>query len=525
MGHAPNTPNMTSAAETVQAIQKALEPYVRPREEAEHIRRVLALNLQSCHENGPQHGPLALVEAECTLKSTDARGLQRDYLKAMHANIKAQREFESASQKQTEDEKKAARPSSLNDTSRLEEHLTAIKLRRKQDRLQVVGRYMDLLGQKPAASPDFLQPDKVFKNASRLPDVPKAVVSGFTVDKHSAKTDLKALVDRLEKAVLRSKLLLRKEEQLLEEVKKRSTASPGKISDDAKLAALHTTRNELISWMETELGKASAIEELPGEEAEGGGKGETKADKATMDEQFSLIKQRYDNYVAARGTLIQLVAQSPQPSMKPPEDPASSAHSEPTPPVPSTHLITPYIENLLSIAREQKASIAQKSHLNGVLAKQAEETGRALARLAEESQLLPDHPSRGHHRRHGDNMPDNSDHEVTSRVLPWVSAADSAKLATLEAVAEKIEEGQVALEGSNKHLVEIDQLLGRNVVAGDDSTEGDTTEDDIWLAETQTPRKGSKEPPRVDAPKERRDVWSLIDGSLGLINAEDSPHK
>lgn len=516
---------MTSAAETVQAIQKALAPYVRPREEAEHIRRVLALNLQSCHENGPQHEPLALVEAECTLKSTDARGLQRDYLKALHANIKAQREHESASQKQTENETKAARPSSLNDAGRLEEHLTAIKLRRKQDRLQTMGRCLDVLGQKPAASPGFLQPEEIFKGTNRLPDVPKAVVSGFTVDKESAKSDLKALVNRLEKAVLRSKLLLKKEEMLLEEVKSRSTASPGNINNGAKLAALNATRNELISWMETELGKASAVEEFPAEEAEGGGGAEAKVEQVTMDEQLALIKEKYASYVYARKSLIHLVAQSPQPSIKPPQDAVGPAQSESAPSAPYTHLITPYIENLLSIAHKQKASIIQKSHMTSVLAKQMEETGRALSRLAEESQLLPNHPAQRRQGGHGGDLPDKGEHEITSRVLPWVSAADSAKLATLEAVAEKIEEGQVALEGSTRHLVEIDQLLGRNPVAREESVDGDVTEDDIWLAETQTPRKGPMAPPRTEAAVERRDVWSLLDGSLGLINAEDSPHK
>lgn len=489
------------------------------------MRRVLALNLQSCHENGPQHEPLALVEAECTLKSTDARGLQRDYLKALHAAIKAQREYESTSQKQTENETKAAQASGLNDGSRLEQHLAAIKLRRKQDRLQTLGNYLDLLGQKAAASPDFVQPEEVFKGTRRLPDVPKTVMSGFTVDNDSAKSDLKALVDRLEKAVLRSKLLLKKEEQLLEEVKSRSTATPGSISDGAKLAALNATRNELISWMETELGKASAADEFPAQEAEEGGRAEAKADKVTTEEQLALIKERYASYISARKALIHLIAQSPKLSIKPPEKAPGLAESESAPPAPSTHLITPYIKNLLSIAHEQKASLAQKSHLNGVLAKQTEETSKALSRLAEESQLLPDHPTRRRNGGHGGGLPDKSDHEITSLAIPWVSAADSAKLATLEAVAEKIEEGQITLEGSTKYLAEIDQLLGRNIVIQDESANGDATEDDIWLAETQTPRKGSKAPPKSDAAAEHRDVWSLLDGNLGLINADDSPRR
>ncbi len=44
----------------------------------------------------------------------------------------------------------------------------------------------------------------------------------------------------------------------------------------------------------------------------------------------------------------------------------------------------------------------------------------------------------------------------------WVFAADSAKIATLESVAEKVEEGQLALEDSMKILGEVDRLLGRS---------------------------------------------------------------
>lgn len=516
---------MSPAAETVQTIQEALEPYIRPREEAERIRRVLALNLRSCHEKGPQNGPLALAEPDCTIKTTDVRGLQRDYLKALHANICAQREYESVSQQQAGHETKGAKADGLTDAGPLEDQLASLMVRRKQKRLKAVEKYLDLLGQKPAASPEFLQPEEMFRGAPPLPDVPKTVVSSFTVDSTSTKTDLNALVDRLEKAVLRSKLLLKKEEQLLEQVKARTKVSPGKISDGAKLAALNAVRNELITWMETELGKASAVEEPAPEDAQRDG---VKVDKAHMDRQFALIKDKYADYVAARKNLLQLVAQSPQPSIRPPEeDTRSAARSEPPPPAPSTHLITPYIANLLSIAHEQKASIMQKSHLSSVLAKQTEGSGKALTRLAEESQLLPEHPIRRRQERFGGDALSKRGQEITTRVQPWVSAADAAKLATLEAVAVPIEKSQVALESSTKHLAEIDQLLGGNVGIADESVDGDSTADDIWLAETQTPKKGSEAPVRAKGHtfKEPKDVWSLLDGNLGLINAEDSPRR
>lgn len=517
----------SAAAENVQTIQKALGPYVRPREEAEHIRRILALNLRSCHENGPQHGPLALADSDCTLKSTDARGLQRDYLKALHANIKAQRDYESVSQTQTAKEtRSSASGSSLYDASPLEEHITMTKLKKKQERLQAVEKYLDILGDKPAASPEFLQPEVIFKGAARLPDVPKTVVSSFTVDNTSAKTDLKALVDRLEKAVLRSKLLLKKEELLLDEVKSRSTTSPAKVSDGAKFAALQATKNEMIAWMETELGKAGPGDENM--EAEGMsdyGRDEPNLGKSAIEDQVALIKDKYASYVAARKALIQLVAQSPQPSTNTPNETHKSALLEQAAPAPSTHLITPYIASLLAVAHEQKALIAQKSHLSNVVARQMEDSARALRRLAEESQILPDNFTQRRNDNLGGSSSDQLGHEVTSRVQPWVYAADNAKLATLEAVAEKIEEGQIALERSTRHIGEIDQLLGRTSAQGGDEGE-DTMMEDMWLAETQSPQKGRTSiKPKDEAGKEPKDVWMTLDGNLGLINPDDSPRR
>lgn len=520
-----------SARETVERIQTALEPHVRSREEVSHIRRVLSLHLLSSYENGPQTGALALSSAECTIKSTaGVRGLQRDYLKALYANVKAKQDQEAVRQAGQEGSTATAR--TPDDSGRLEEHITSIKLKRKQERLQAVEKYLELLAQKPAASPEFVRPEEIFKNSNRLPEVPKTVVSGFAVNNDSTKTDLKALVDRLEKAVLRSKLLLKKEEQLLEEVRSRPTATRGTMSDGSKLAALSATRNELIAWMEAELGKASRLDDLQYEEADE--EQRTTADKSHVHEQLAIVKGKYTEYVAARKTLVQLAQQPTQPEIEMKARPENTFHSpsEVAHTAPSTYLITPYIEALIQVGLKQRGSIVQKSHINTVLAKQTEETIRALDRLTEESQLIPGHAMPGVARPKkgpGGDLPRNDTEKLSDRVQPWIFASDTAKLATLEAVAEKIEEGQVALEKSTRSLAEINQLLGRNVNPGGESTEEDTTMDDIWLAESAPPRKGPTPKAHVrnksNMSKEKEDIWSTLDGSVGLISADDSPRK
>ncbi|POS70198.1 hypothetical protein DHEL01_v211411 [Diaporthe helianthi] len=519
------------ARETVESIQAALEPRVRLREEMSHIRRVLALHLLSSYENGPETGALALLGPDCIINSTTGvRGVQRDYLKALHANIKAKQDQEVV--RQAVQEGRPPRISATGNATRLEEHVTSIKLERKRARLQAVEKYLEALAQKPAAAPEFVQREEIFKDGHRLPDVPKTVVSGFAVNNGSAKPDLEALVDRLEKAVLRSKLLLKKEEQLLEDVRSRSTSTPETITEGSKLVALSATRNELIGWMEAELGKASHLDDP--QQSERDGKQQPVPDRGHVHEQLAAVKDKYTKYVAARKSLAQLVQQPTQTvEMKVPSRNTSDTQRVVARTTLSAHLIMPYIEGLVQVGQAQRSYIAQKSHINAVFAKQTGESIRAVVRLSKESQVIPEHPVPGAARVKtglGTNPSSNHVDKLSDHVQPWVSAADTAKLATLEAVAEKIEQGQVALENSTRFLAEIDQLLGRNTITGGDPmTDEDTTIDDIWLAESLSPRNGPTSKAHAknksNVVKEKQDIWSTLDGSVGLINAEDSPRK
>ena len=479
------------------------------------------MHLKSCLSNDLTVAPLALADSTNTpAPSREARGLQREYLKALSANIKAQKDYEAVSKIPAHDSSSLSITSS-SASDRIEEHLNTVKLQKKHAKLQTVDRYLELLSQKPAASQDFLQPDEVFKHSAPLPEVPKEVVSGFTVDKGLTTTDLNLLNDRLEKAVLRAKLLLRKEEEFLEAVKSRSVAEPGNVSDTTKVAALNATRNELINWIEMELGKASTGDES--ELMEDIVNTRTKMNKVSIDDQVVSIKDRYAQYLLARKSLLQLIGQNTQTLLAPSLEVQGDAQSA-NPSQHAAHLILPYVERLLSLAHEQKTSITQKSHLNITLAKEMKDTSVALDHLAEESQLLLSYPTPDATKKRsglGDGLGGTENLDATSRVKRWVFAADSAKIATLETVAEKVEEGQIALEGSMNFTNEINQLLGRKTV-DEPASEPSTMEDDIWLAEGDTGGKGAMSRRHATAhtakPHEAGDIWSLIDGNLGLIN-------
>jgi len=472
---------------------------------------------------------LALVESTRGVNpSRDARGLHGEYLKALSANIAASAENGQVLQELN----RATVPRSITvptSTDHLEEQLMRIKLRRKQEKLKVLEKYLGLVRQKPAASHTFLDPEVVFQDARPLPAIPNEVVDGLALRETTGKTDLKGLIGRLEKQVLRAKLLLKGEEQLLEEVKARSKARPENISESDKLGALNTTRNELISWIESELGKASGDE--PEEPDEGIEESESVPyDSVYVEERLESIKEKYAQYLKLRKSLLQLVGQQPQPEIQSQSESQTPTSAPAVLPAPSEYLLTPYLENLLSIAHEQKALIGQKSHFNIAIAKQLKDSCQTLDHLVEESNLLPSYPMPGGASRRklgfGDALVAPESLDAASRVKPWVFAADSAKIATLEVVAERIEESQLALESSMRDLSEIDRLLGRRPAnqSGSDETAA-ADDDDIWLTEEPPAksaglRKHAKQPSQAP---EVEDIWAILEGNLGLLRQETEP--
>lgn len=520
---------MSSPEQALRTVQEAFGPHVKPREEVAHIRRVLALHLQSCLKDAKAaDGPLGLVVPTESVSSSLARGLHREYLEALNANKRARDEAEACAQ---ETPRTRGEPAFSPDQGfdRLQNYLVGICLREKQERLQAVDKYLDLLGEKPVASPDFLLPENVFAGSKELPEVPEELIRALALEKPSASTQLADLIDQLEKHVLRTKLLLKREERLLEQVKARSSTRPESISDSAKLEALNATRTELINWMETELSKVS-------EAGEGDGAHESSGQRTgseRLDQQLASIKNKYTRYLESRKLLLELVTQQVKPVIKPQNPPSTQPTVSPPAPPPLAHLLSPYFKELLSVAREQKGLIVQKSHLNTAVTRQLKENAHGLERLAEESQLIPSHPMPSGVRQtttFGDAVTSavSLPLSATNRVMPWVFAAESAKITTLENVAEKIEEGQVALEVSAKTVSEIDQLLGRNLISEGRDKGGDgRVDDDIWLAEgadarkshenkKHTARKGSKSSPS-------RDTWDMVDGNVGLLQSDADP--
>ncbi|KAL1837429.1 hypothetical protein VTJ49DRAFT_3781 [Mycothermus thermophilus] len=576
---------VSTSKDTLHRIRKTLEPYVRPRDEVGRIRQILAAHLDSCLEDGVAVEPLALVDSNGVKSLSTARGLQKEYLEALDANIKAHREFEECCHHFRRVEAESRGTEADRGLDHLKEHLATIQLRQRRDKLEAIEGCLTTLTQKPAASPGFLDPGEVFKDSRPLPDVPKDLVAALGAESTSNRPPLKELIDQLERHVLQAKLLLTREEQLLEQVKARSTARPGSVSDGAKLEALNKTRVELIAWIEAELSKSGENNDDGTSQHTSAHHRQSQTELINMDEQLASIKEKYAQYVDARKTLLRLVSDQPQPVLAPPKPeptptaspnpPSTTAPSGPPPPPPPTaHLFSPYLDRLLSTSREQRGLIAHKSHLNATITKQVRENLHVLDRLADESQLLPAHASSSSsssasaaagsptRRDRSASFADPSSGGIaaaadsgtgsgsgpSARVRPWVLAADSAKIATLETVAEKIEEGQMALESTMRTLGEVEELVvvvdrERPVTAAgetparaaakktEEEEEEEEEEEDLWLPPSRRQSVADRRAgvrrhtvaSKVEQQKTQQQVktvWDVLDGSLGLLRAD-----
>jgi hypothetical protein len=292
--------------------------------------------------------------------------------------------------------------------------------------------------------------------------------------------------------------------------------------------AIMPHRNELITWIETELSLASAEDSGQTPEKSKAGSRVT-LDPSIINAGLAGIKERYSKYLISRQELVSLASRQPNTVALPDlSHNTSSPETAQASSVSLEYLISPYIEMLISLSNTQKSLIAQKSHSASVLSKQTKETCQGLGHLAEESQLLPAYPMKDSLRRRSRLMDEltakQSDlPDLSTRIRPWVFGADAAKIAKLESAAETIEGGQIALEAAIKTLADVEELLD---IRSDNAQQQEGQSDagnDFWLDADSSKGNVARKHTNVEHPKPKTgDVWAVLQGNLGLIGHEDT---
>ncbi|KOS20244.1 hypothetical protein ESCO_006109 [Escovopsis weberi] len=535
---------MAEPTETIKKIKLGLEPFIKPREQVNYIRRVLALHLGACcGHDGPIRHPLSLADSSRDVEAASGlSGNFREYVEALQANIAARRQLDELlrispaeppiSQQQQQQQPK---PRSTAGADLLEERICLLKWNQKLQSLHAVRQSLDSLMEKPAATGDFLDAKQILDGTPRRPRTPEEVGDALVVDQEAPKVDLAERIQQLERTVLRARLKLKQEEQALGDARARCKAQHDAVSNSTRYSALKSTRDELTGWIESELCRVPP--EYVNRRNGVGGEGGAQASRAgpTLSSRLDEISGKYAKYVTMRRTLLDLAAHKSQPPLLAPAHFSMSmpSGSDKPPPAPVNFLITPYLNTLIAVSAQQRALLGQKSAISSALGRESQETCQLLGHLGEESQLLVKYPMKDSLRRrsgiqHEIAMRSSEQPDISERIKPWVFAADSAKIATLETVAETVEGGQVALESSMSLLHDIDVLLGREDDVEDEeaSAAEEPSAEDSWHRATRI-GTSAKRPPEKKKKKSKKkpwssqdenDVWSKFHGDLGLLS-------
>lgn len=530
---------MDDVRQTIERVREALRPHLGSREGIEQVRRLLSQHLQESLANHPPGRPFSIVDGtlEVDFRGGATAGLEREYLEAVQRYASAATEFQKV--RNAESTHTAAASGSTASRQQLDDHIHAVAMRCKKSDLEFIHKYVDAVSEQPMTKDAALDLKSVLEEATPLPEVPGKIVDSFASGGNDGGADVDDFMDQLDMILLKSKLLLKRESELLERAKANSSTSSGSVSDGAKARALDATRTELINWIEGELGKAAGEGDASTEtgepedgQSEGAGVSQ-KREQRQMEKKNQLendlggIEAKYAQYVSSRKSLIEALGRSRTLISKtirenpPSEEVAALVEDHP----PNTYLQIPLMESALNSLFEQRGHISHKSSLNVGLGKQLKDASLAIEHLAEESQLLPDYPmpaSQKVARSSADPLTAASSEkpDLTGQVEPWAYASESSKIATFEAITEKIEEAQMALEDATGTLAETDKLLGKNIQA--DSRAGEN-ESDIWLENEGSGNKGG---PKQRAGKDKADgssagdIFSPLKADLGLIGRE-----
>ncbi|KAK9417229.1 hypothetical protein SUNI508_09033 [Seiridium unicorne] len=499
------------------------------REEYALVRRLNAAGLaQSLGDEQIQH-PLSLVDPGLEVSnSQQLTSAQSDYVDSIKRYAEGHEKFvdvveqQKTVAKKAREQKAAAEKEKALDQEIIELHLKVAELQKEHDRRRTIIKCLDELDKMPAAQPDFLAPEVMYQDCSPLPEMPKVMIDGFATD-HSA-TDAKAeeLLQNLKKHVLRSKLMAQRQQANYERSQSENPLDMDSLSPEAKLHALNSVKNSLINWIETQLAKAGD----DGADSDAEQKPDGSRAEYDHGDMMAVIQQKYQRHVDLRQQIINQLAQTDlikerlkltAGETRPPKNQKSALDAAPRPTAKTdAYLLTPYIEQLQILARQQKQMVQEKSYINGSLTRQHEDTRQILDHMAEESQLLSRYPMAKEPSKSQPSFEDvTGDHmRIGEQVRPWIYAADSAKLATLEEVAENVETGMESIDEARAHLEHVCKLLNIPFLQQE---EGTTPKDDAEDIE-----KTSKSPRRGQAKKNDdgtlKTIWDILDGNLGSIN-------
>lgn len=514
-------------------VAKSLAPYIKTRQEALRIRRILSIFLAQNIDSAKSLSltSLAVPSEDATVKRIppELSGLRKHYLKAVQAYVKARDEHKKLIKGPEKDALKAVRQDHHqieDDTStHVTTYLELLQAQRKYQKLRILQDYLDLLARKDAAQPDYLSIESILNEIPPTLELPSAA---FLKDQSEDSTS--ALILRLEKALLRARNTYEKEKQLLAQIKsEQHSEAPARESDctigSTQIAALRQTRDELVSWIEERLAQGQ-MEETPDKApfAE-------EVNPLNIEQRKKAIEAKYEEYLQVRKSLLALLSAKKlaplHQSVEKCDDPSSQRQHNSKDSIKTNKyeasMVLPYItQYLIPAANAQKGFLQHKSHLSKILADQHEETVSVLEKLANESHLLSNYPLLAAQPRLqntvaalgpklgtkisgcAESSEGGQETESVTLARGWAFAASAARSAKQDEVLEHLEHGETHVEIAKDRIRGLREIL----VGRSEQKEADKGDDDFRVDQAG---KNPKNRPEVG-------IWSGLDGNLSLYD-------
>lgn len=464
-------------------ILKPLAPYIKSRQEALDIRRILSVFLAQ-HIYDP-YGDLNLATTlalpsegtQVRLIAPQLTGIRRSYLHALQAHIKAQEAYSQLSARLADNKIRAKRQ----DQRETENHeqistITLHNLLHEQCRYQklnILRNALGLLANQDAAQSDYLNVNHFLKKSSSPPEVPSTFSTPLI---YAAEDETQALILTLEKAVLQAQNAFENEKLLLDEAKKNYRNQMARRGPDAKVSALHRVKDELINWLELRLMSINQADNPP----------ETlpisspEAFVSDIHQRVEHIQSQYHKYLDARKNLLLYMSsdrrnsvQKISPTSKEVVLPLSPKH-EIARDAHEANLVLPYLtEYFIPNADHTKAVNLHSSHLSRSLRTEVQETERTLHVLAAESHLLSkyqssaadpsfrkDLASQGPAHFHPKGTIKSSTAHIVTQAQGWAHAASAARSAQGKAFEEILQCGEQEANDASNILQELQEMVG-----------------------------------------------------------------
>ncbi|RVX76133.1 hypothetical protein B0A52_00490 [Exophiala mesophila] len=285
----------------------------------------------------------------------------------------------------------------------------------------------------------------------------------LTAQIQEATDSVKQLVTELEFAVLRARHRAKSQRQALDSLKQTQNSSTALPSEEQRLAALQQTRSQLTSWVEENLDRC----QHGNDEDRGYVVNESDPDEPISWEQ--VIDQEYENYLEARRQVVSLeqrlrseLPRAPKSLGLDQSQPLAAEQNGARNDQADLVAILNLIEKAVLPLRHQEnranahkiLSDEQQSSLDVRLAQMVD-------RLSDESQLLQAFPMLAHSGRlkHAatvfGRMEAEHQDDISSRLQPWLFAAQAAEIASTATLDTHMKQGNEAMSSISRSLNEL----------------------------------------------------------------------